>query len=180
MDAVIAWQMTKNNCVKHGFISFFGLKVLRNQLDLTDNQQKLNHQYRLNQQISAGFQKKTVQKQEKAATNEPAAPSKVNPIKVTYSFDPVIVHDFSDNSTAIVPITLHIQNLLQSECGFDVLVAAVNDYNELKNQGYVWLGKSSFILKNFKPNVSKPVLTLNRKHVAFVYELAFFKMEATI
>lgn len=38
IDAVIVWQMSKRNSVKHGFISFFGLKVLSNQLDLTDSQ----------------------------------------------------------------------------------------------------------------------------------------------
>lgn len=66
-------------------------------------------------------------------TNEPAALSKVNPIQVSYQFQPVVLHDFTDSSTAVVPITLMIQNLLQSDCGFDVLVTATNEHGELKN-----------------------------------------------
>jgi hypothetical protein len=44
--------------------------------------------------------------------------------------------------------------LQTSDCGFDVHVTATNEQNELKNQGFVWIGKSSFILRDFRPNVS--------------------------
>jgi hypothetical protein len=54
VDVVVCWQIVKrsktrsNNTAKKGFLSFFGLKLLGNQLNLTEQQQKLYHQHRLN------------------------------------------------------------------------------------------------------------------------------------
>ena len=55
IDVVIRWQITKRNTLKQGFLSFFGLKIVSNQLNLTETQQKLHHEYRINKLISEGF-----------------------------------------------------------------------------------------------------------------------------
>lgn len=128
---VIRWQITKRNIFKQGLLAFFGLKIINNQLNLTETQQKLNHEYRLNQLISAGFQRKTSRKQFSIKTETTS--KRISPILVNYEYSPVIAHNFSTQKTAIVALNVSIQNLLQtSDCGFDVHLAAENDQNELK------------------------------------------------
>lgn len=89
------------------------------------------------------------------------------PIKVTYEFPQQVTHLFSEGKPSkMVNIVLKVQNLLQSDdlCKFSVEVSANQSWKKGKGryslvdvsegESFLWVGKTSHKLQNFKLNVS--------------------------
>ena len=81
----------------------------------------------MNQQVTAGHVRKT----KKDAVTIKTEIDKINPIQVTYQFDPKVIFNFDKGKTAIVPLTIQIQNLLQTgDCAFDCKLVAKADNDD--------------------------------------------------
>lgn len=93
------------------------------------------------------------------------------PIKVTYEFPQQVTHLFSEGKPSkMVNIVLKVQNLLQSDdlCKFSVEVSANQSWKKGKGryslvdvsegESFLWVGKTSHKLQNFKLNETKRVV----------------------
>ena len=104
---------------------------------------------------------------------------KITPIAVTFTYPQVTNHHFSDDSPSkVITLTLTIQNLLQTdECQFDCEVAATQNWSNPKSrvkasdvsegESFLWLGKTTYVIKHLKPNVSLIIFLLISKCTCF-------------
>ena len=102
---------------------------------------------------------------------EAISTQQIQPIRVTFEFPHTVTHHFTDESPCKqISLVLKIQNLLQSDtvCQFSCEVVASQSWKKGKGrysivdvsegESFLWVGKTSHKLKNFKLNVSEPLI----------------------
>ena len=97
---------------------------------------------------------------------------KVMPIRVTFDYQQHVTHHFTDKSpNKQITLTLGVQNTLQDpqlHCRYEVTVEASQSWKKgskgrysvvdvSEGESFLWAGKTTYRLKNFKPNVSHSI-----------------------
>mmetsp|Transcript_5146 Transcript_5146/g.6292 ORF Transcript_5146/g.6292 Transcript_5146/m.6292 type:complete len:257 (+) Transcript_5146:1165-1935(+) len=168
IDLVVRWIMPETG--KSGFITLFGVQLLKEKKQLTtlaskiqDAQEASHRSLRLTESFrrSASYSRR-------AALSE----QKVSPIRITFDYEQFVTHHFSELSPSkSVSLTISIQNVLQSDesVQFSCHVIANQSWNKgskgrysmvdvSEGESFLWVGKTTHKLANFKPNETKKVV----------------------
>lgn len=86
---------------------------------------------------------------------------KINPLHLAYNYRKLLSHDFSNNTPAIVEISLSISNMIQTtDYTISCKVEGMNEWSSLSNptdvseaNSFLWIGKTQHIIKQMKTNV---------------------------
>ena len=125
------------------------------------------------------------------------ADKKKKPIRVTFEYPQTISHAFTEpnNKAKVIELVLNIQNLLQTNsCTFDCELVAHQAWRRdpdsilrREGQGYplvdvsegesfLWIGKTTFLIRQLKPNETKRIVMRASISRAGIYDLNRFSI----
>ncbi len=131
---------------KRGFYCLFKIPLLKMHKQLTEQQKKFQRNAHKGKEMGGGIVRDI---------------ARINPLHIAYSYTKSVSHDFSTNKAAIVTFSLTLSNMIQSQdFTLNCKVEGINEWTQLNNptdvsesNGFLWVGKTKFIIRNLKPNV---------------------------